>query len=599
MTTGIWESDDVWDVRRAVTTAAGAHRDLAAYNEAGVLEAADVHVARRVCAVAGDTDPRSALAVALAVRAVRHGSVCLSLDDVAELAPELPWPATEDWRTALSTSRVCAAGVLAVEHGLVYLDRYRAQEQQVADDLVARVSRPAPAVDDRLLAAALDRLYPDDRYAEQRAACAGAATRWTTVLTGGPGTGKTTTVARILAVLTEQLGPDARIALAAPTGKAAARLQEQVLAAGRDLPTTDAARLEGLRATTIHRLLGFRRDNHTRFRHDRSHRLPHDLVVVDETSMVSLTMMARLLEAVRPDARLVLVGDPDQLASVEAGAVLDDLVTGFRDTPDSPVVELGTVHRFGATIGELAAALRVGDADAAIAVLRAGHDAVGWVDSDDPADAERAIRESALPAARAVREDAVAGEAAAALQALDRHRLLTPHRDTVRWWNSRIEQWLREAEPEAADLLRDRMYAGRPLLVTRNDAGLGVHNGDTGVVVRGGGGRVRAVLAGASGPIELAPGRLADVETMHAMTIHKSQGSQAHEVTVLLPDADSRLLTRELLYTAVTRAQGGVRLIGSEESLRAALARRAQRASGLQRRLAGSLDSAETTRTRR
>jgi exodeoxyribonuclease V alpha subunit len=594
MTTGLWESDDPWDVRRVL----GAGGDLAAYNVAGVLEAADVHVAHRVCAIAGDSDPRSALAVALAVRAVRHGSVCLALDEAAGLAPELSWPDLAEWGDALTRSKVVASGALAVEHGLVYLDRYRAQEQQVADDLIARAARPAPAVDGERLQAALERLYPDPTYAEQRAACAGAATRWTTVLTGGPGTGKTTTVTRILAVLTEQLGPDARIALAAPTGKAAARLQEQVLTAASDLPPADAARLQGLRATTLHRLLGYRRDNQTRFRHDRANRLPHDLVIVDETSMVSLTMMARLLEAVRPDARLVLVGDPDQLASVEAGAVLDDLVAGFRGRADSPVVELATVHRFGATIGELAQAIRAGDAEAAIAVLRAGHDDVRWVETDDPAVVAEAVRTAALPPARAVRAEALAGRAIAALAALDEHRMLSAHRDTVRWWNSRVELWLREAEPGATDLF-DRMYAGRPLLVTRNDPGLGLHNGDTGVVVRGADGRPRVVVAGAGGSVELAPGRLADVETMHAMTIHKSQGSQAREVTVLLPDADSRLLTRELLYTAVTRARGVVRLIGGEDALRAALGRRAHRASGLQRRLVGSLDSPETTRTRR
>jgi exodeoxyribonuclease V alpha subunit len=594
MTTGLWESEDPWDVRRAL----GAGGDLAAYNAAGVLEAADVHVARRVCAIAGDVDPRCALAVALAVRAVRHGSVCLALDEVPELAPDLPWPDLDEWRDALARSKVVASGAVALEHGLVYLDRYRAQEQQVADDLVMRSARPAPAVDEARLAGAIERLYPDPTYAEQRVACVGAATRWTTVLTGGPGTGKTTTVTRVLAVLTEQLGPEARIALAAPTGKAAARLQEQVLSAATDLPADDAARLQGLRATTLHRLLGFRRDNQTRFRHDRSNRLPHDVVIVDETSMVSLTMMARLLEAVRPDARLVLVGDPDQLASVEAGAVLDDLVEGFRGREDSPVVELGTIHRFGATIGELAQAIRAGDADAAIAVLRRGHDDVRWAETDDPARVAEAVRAAALPAALAVRTAALAGDAAAALAALDQHRMLSAHRDTVRWWNSRVELWLREAEPGATDLF-SRMYAGRPLLVTRNDPGLGLYNGDTGVVVRGVDGRPRAVVAGAGGPIELAPGRLADVETMHAMTIHKSQGSQARQVTVLLPDADSRLLTRELLYTAITRATGRVALIGSEESLRSALGRRAHRASGLQRRLAGSLDSAETTRTRR
>jgi exodeoxyribonuclease V alpha subunit len=561
MTIGIWESDDPLDTRRALT-ASGL---LAIFNEAGVLEAADVHVARRACAIAGEADPQAALALALTVRAVRHGSICLALDEVAEIAPDLPWPDAAPWLAALEASPLVTQGVLAVAHGLVYLERYRRQEQQVADDLAARAAHAAPAVDQAALEATLARLYPDDRYAEQRDACAGAATRWTTVLTGGPGTGKTTTVKHLIEVLMEQVGPGARIALSAPTGKAAARLQEQV----------------GLPAVTLHRLLGFRRDNQTRFRHDRSNRLPHDIVVVDETSMVSLTMMARLLEAVRPDTRLVLVGDPDQLASVEAGAVLDDLVAGYRGRADSPVVELQTVHRYGSHIGAFAAALRAGDADAAVDVLRAGHDEVRWLPEGDDA-----ICAAALPAALAVHEAAVAGDVAGALAALDRHRLLCAHRDSVSWWNRRIEQWLSES---TGDPLRDRMYAGRPLLVTRNDPTLGVHNGDTGVVVRTGEGRIRVVLAGANGPIELAPNRLSDVDTMHALTIHKSQGSQAQEVTVLLPDEDSRLLTRELLYTAVTRASGVVRIVGTEDALRAAISRRAHRASGLMRRLSGSL----------
>jgi exodeoxyribonuclease V alpha subunit len=563
MTTGIWESDDPVDTRRALT-AAGL---LATFNDAGVLEAADVHVARHACAIAGEPDPQAALALALTVRAVRHGSICLALDEVAGplgIAPDLPWPDAGPWLGSLATSPLVTGGVLAVDHGLLYLERYRRQEQQVADDLAARAAYLAPVVDQAALAATLARLYPDTTYAEQRDACAGAATRWTTVLTGGPGTGKTTTVKHLLEVLAEQVGPGARIALSAPTGKAAARLQEQV----------------GMPAVTLHRLLGFRRDNQTRFRHDRSNRLPHDIVVVDETSMVSLTMMARLLEAVRPDARLVLVGDPDQLASVEAGAVLGDLVMGYRGRDDSPVAELETVRRFGSHIGELAAALRAGDADAAVAVLRAGHDEVRWLPQSDDA-----IRDAALPAALAVHERALAGDSAGALAALDRHRLLCAHRDTVSYWNRRIERWLSEA---TGDPLRERMYAGRPLLVTRNDPTLGVHNGDTGVVVRAGG-RARVVLAGPAGPIDLAPNRLSDVETMHALTIHKSQGSQAEEVTVVLPDEDSRLLTRELLYTAVTRASGVVRIVGSEDALRAAITRRAHRASGLTRRLSGSL----------
>ena len=210
----------------------------------------------------------------------------------------------------------------------------------------------------------IDRLFPKG-FEEQRAAAEVALSQGLTVLTGGPGTGKTTTVARLLALLTG--GTHLRIALAAPTGKAAARLQEAVQLEVAKLEPADRQALAELHATTLHRLLGSRPDTSARFRHNRGNRLPHDVIVVDETSMVSLTMMARLLEAVRPDARLILVGDPDQLASVEAGAVLADLVDGLDS---SKIAELRTSHRFGESIGALASAIRDGDADTAVDVLR-------------------------------------------------------------------------------------------------------------------------------------------------------------------------------------------------------------------------------------
>ena len=289
--------------------------------------------------------------------------------------------------------------------------------------------------------------------------------------------------------------------------------------------------------------------------------------------MVSLTMMARVLEAVRPEARLVLVGDPDQLSSVDAGAVLTDLVRGYHHRADNPVAALTTTFRYGEEIRALAEALRVGDADAAIAVLGAGHDSVEWVTETDPA---LAIRATVLPHALALRDAAVAGDAGRALGVLDRHRLLCAHRDGpygVRHWNHRVEQWL---TAETGDGLYDSAYLGRPLLVTSNDYVLGVYNGDAGVVVAGPDGP-RAAIATGGPPLDLAPSRLGQVETMHAMTIHKSQGSQADEVTVLLPDEESRLLTRELFYTAVTRAKLKVRVIGPESAVRAAIGRQAQR----------------------
>ena len=568
--------------RRLALSATGL---LAELNRAGVLTAADVHVAVRVGRLAGESDERVLLATALAVRAVRHGSVCADLEAVTEVAPELPWPASKDWVAAVAASPLLDAGVLRSEFGLLYLDRYWHQEVQLCADLEARMAQPAPGVDGEVLGAGMVRVFPGETYGEQRQASRLASSAWTTVLTGGPGTGKTTTVAGLLALLAEQAAvvgaPSLRIALTAPTGKAAARLQEAVAREVARLPESDRSRLGALQAVTLHRLLGTRRDNGTRFRHHRSNRLPHDVVVVDESSMVSLTMMTRLVEAVRPETRLVLVGDPDQLASVEAGAVLADLVSGLALREPSPVVRLETTHRFGEEIGALAEALRLGSSDTVLDVLRSGAAAVDFVETDDPA---ALLRSRVVEAAVEVRRYAEAGDAASAVAALDAHRLLCAHRDGpfgVQHWNRQVEHWLSEA---TGDPLYEPMYVGRPLLVTANDYGLGVYNGDAGVVVSTDRGN-RAVIAGAQGLADFAPSRMSEVETMFATTIHKSQGSQAAEVTVLLPPPESRLLTRELFYTAVTRAQQKVRVVGTEESVRAAVERRAQRASGLRQRL--------------
>jgi len=593
--TELFEAVDRHD-RRLVRSAAGL---LATFNRAGVLEAADVHVAARLGELVGESDDTVLLAVALAVRAVRRGSVCVDLAEVVaqEADPgsvdaELPWPSLAGWLDRIGASPLRAASVVEVEGGLLYLDRYWREEGQVRDDLVARAAQPPPVVDAEVLDAGALRIFPEG-YSEQRAAAEAAAHRWTTVLTGGPGTGKTTAVAGLLSLLAEQAPAERppRVALTAPTGKAAARLQEAVAEAARAMPARDRDRLGELSASTLHRLLGWRPQHRTRFRHHRDNRLPHDIVVVDETSMVSLTMMARLVEAVRPDARLVLVGDPDQLASVEAGAVLADLVAGLGSRDPDSVVALRTSHRFGAGIGELATAVRDGDDETAWTLLREGGDEVELVDAEDPAAAEL-VRGVALGAALEVRAAAESGDAVAAAAALDRHRLLCAHRDGpfgAAHWNRQVERWLGETlgVPVGAAWGRE-WYVGRPLLVTANDYGLGLFNGDTGVVIHDDDAPhgLSAAISAVGAPLRFATSRLADVETLHAMTVHKSQGSQAAEVTVLLPAGDSRLLSRELFYTAITRAQHKVRVVGTEATIRAAVTRRAQRASGLRQRLA-------------
>ena len=340
-----------------------------------------------------------------------------------------------------------------------------------------------------------------------------------------------------------------------------------------------------LEASTLHRLLGWRPGSHSRFRHDRGNRLPHDVVIVDETSMVSLSLMARLVEAVRPDARLVLVGDPGQLTSIEAGAVLGDIVGGVGERRSSM---LERVHRFGGAIAAVADAIR--------ARRRRRHRdrrrsaASTWIDATagEPCRANGAV--ARLPRGRA---DAGRARATArrALDALGAFRVLCAHRrgpHGVTAWTARIEGWLAQAGL-AAD---GDWYAGRPLLVTENDYGLRLYNGDTGVVVAAADGRLAAAFERGGELVEFSPTRLGAVETVYAMTVHKSQGSQFGTAAVLLPDAGSPILTRELLYTAVTRARERLILVGTEEAVRAAVARpvaraRASRGASLARHLRG------------
>lgn len=580
--------------RSVALSATGTLRD---FNDAGVLDASDVHVAFRMTLMLGERDESVALACALSVRAVRLGSVCLDLaavrEEVGESGADLAWPDVDGWLVAIAASPMLAAPqVLRLDGSRLYLDRYWREEQQVGRDLRRRAGWSGPAVpDEGALRVTLDRLFPGPAYDEQRMTAETVVRQRVTVLTGGSGTGKTTTVAGVLALLAEQAelagAPRLRIALSAPTGKAAARLEEAVRGEMADrLSEQDIERLGDFQARTLHMLLGVRPDSSTRFKHDRDNRLAHDVVVVDETSMVSLTMMARLLDAVRSEARLVLVGDPNQLASIEAGAVLADLVEGLVAGGHAEVAALRTSHRFGTDIGRLALAVREERADDTLALLRGGTDRVRFVEDDDPRETLRSVL---LPAALAIRAAAQAGDADAALTALARHRLLCAHRDGpwgVAYWNRTVERWITE---ETEDPLWENWYVGRPVLVTANDYGLGIYNGDIGVTVRRPDGTLRICIDGPRGQLNFAPGRLGNVDTLHAMTVHKAQGSQAAEITMLMPGEESRLLTRELFYTAITRAQDRVRVVGTEAAVRIALTRRASRATGLRQRLVNTI----------
>ena len=661
---------------------------LRRFNQAGVLAPADIHVATRLARLAGEADEQVLLAAALAVRGPRVGHVSVDLrrlresvvvgEDEVDLE-ELPWPSPDGWIDRIARSPLVGTDAAPEWPGHpfrlvgcdLYLDRYWNDEVALAGDLAERAAaddrawpseRPLSGAD----RAELDRLFPGPASADQRGAAEVALRRRLTVLAGGPGTGKTTTVARLLALLAgRRPHPAGRLplmALAAPTGKAAARMEAAVRgeAARLEVPAEIRDALLRLEGTTLHRLLGTRPDRSGRFRHHRHHLLPHDIVVVDEASMVSLSMMTRLVEAVRSDAHLILVGDPEQLVSVEAGAVLADIVGATGDSPgrpsgdspgrhsgDSPgrpsasadptpgprpqagkggrgplseaVFVLRTNHRFSGSLARLADAVRRGDAAATLDLLGSGDPAVEWVDTE-PADlvGRPAAR---LPAtgslaqvatgivdwAEAIRVASEAGDASGALAALRHHRVLCAHRrgpSGAATWNSLVEAWLAGADgnrPPSA------WYAGRPVLVTANDYRLRLFNGDTGVVVAGPGGvgaggtlpgpeapgghRVVFETGGAEGTGGAVPGRsvspflLDAVETVFAMTVHKSQGSEFDRVTLVLPPASSRLLTRQLLYTALTRARRSAVLIGTAVAVAEAVERPIARASGLGRML--------------
>lgn len=584
-------TDDPFAWQRAVAVTDGL---LAEFNAADVLATSDVHAALRFGALVGESSEEVLLAVALAVRAPRFGHVFADLSSVVStitVEPEsgvdvaaLPWPSADAWIAAVAASPLVAeGGPLRLVGSALYLERYWVQEGELAADLRAR-HVPVSSVDEAMLAEGLGRLFTDPAQARAGEV---AVRRQLSVVAGGPGTGKTTTVARIAALLVEQGA--SLIALAAPTGKAAARLEEAVHAEAASLDASAEARgaVGGLRAQTLHRLLGWRPDSRSRFRHGRGNRLPHDVVIVDETSMVSLSMMASLVAAVRPGSRLVLVGDPGQLTSVEAGAVLGDIVAS--PALADGVVVLERVHRFAGGIAELATAIAAGDDDTVIDLLLAGLDDVVWVDVDAAsagADELEEVRAIAVESAADVVGCAQAGDAAGALSALESFRLLCAHRrgpHGATTWMWELERWLAEGVPGFDP--GAEWYVGRPLLVTENDYGLKLYNGDTGVVIAVGDDRVEAAFERGGEPVRFSPTRLGAVDTVYAMTIHKSQGSQFGTVAVVLPDAASAMLTRELLYTAVTRARERVVLVGDEEAVRAAVTRSAGRASGLAGRL--------------
>jgi len=585
-----------------------ANDTLAIFNDAGVLGPLDVHAAMTIGRLYGESDQRVILAAALAVRGTRFGHVCIRLDALREAVvvdgrePEivdaLPWPDPVTWEAVVAASDMVGDGSgdepLVLVEDRLYLERYFRYEEQVADLIRSRVAEPRVELAAGMRSA-IAAVLGDDGDDRQRLAVETVLTGRFTVIAGGPGTGKTYTVAALLATLAAgSEGEPPRVALAAPTGKAAARLTEAV--AEYAAPVGDPAVrewLQELEATTIHRLLGWTWDR-GRFVHHAANPLSYDWVIVDELSMVSLPLAAKLMDAVRPEAAVVLVGDSFQLTSIEAGTVLSDIVGPAADDDTKSkaaiadrIVVLDRVHRFeeAGAIAELAAAVRTGDADAALAVLTGGDGAVAWIEDRSSA-GFTALRERVVEERAELVRVAGTGRDAEALQRLNELAVLCAHRQGP----ASVARWQRDVETALDDRFtglryHGEWYPGRPVMITSNDYTLGLFNGDIGVVVDTDDGL--RVVFDRGGIRSFSPSHLGERATVHALTIHKSQGSQFDEVVVVLPRETSRLLTRELLYTAVTRASGRVTVVGDEAVVRQAVERSVQRASGLGVRLWG------------
>lgn len=568
---------------------------LRIFAEATMIAPVDFHLARRMASLSKETDESVELAFALATRELRLGSVCLDLRTASSLSPEsgledglvesaqvdLPWPQVEAWLESVTRSPAVALPgsgnrPFRLDGSLLYLDRFWGEERLVEERLRHRAGLPPFSTDPTALTRAQLAFPAMEQDDDQDAAVLASLTHRTTVITGGPGTGKTTIVARILACLADETRPPL-VALAAPTGKAATRLMGAV----NEALSVRGLRLHGL---TLHKLLGVvpGRPHRT---HDRNNLLPHDVVIVDETSMVSLTMMSWLLEAISDRTRLILIGDPQQLASVEAGAVLADIAASEDLLPhaeSSAVVQLKRNRRSNPEIGILAGAIQSGDADAVLALVSGGTAVtMQHYDGTQPITDYDVLTGDLHSTAEAVRAAALIGDGDAANVALARHRILCAHREGpfgVGRWSREGRLWLAE---QFDGYGRDAgAWLGQPLLITRNSDMAA--NGDTAVVVEVDGTLMASVDRG-QGSVLVDPVLLDDAADLHAMTIHKSQGSQFDVVSVVLPPLGSPLLTRELLYTAVTRARGNVRIYGSREALAAAVATPARRASGLGR----------------
>jgi exodeoxyribonuclease V alpha subunit len=610
----------------------------------GLLNEIDVHFAKFITDFSADKDPDIFLAAALVSHATGAGDICFNLETAAghlltgtkDFKKPVECPDLDVWLEKLSTSPAVGqpgenCPLILDDKNRLYLHRYWDYENSLSKSIKKRVCSPVTGLDFKLLKRTLDRLFPGSESQEiswQKIAAAVASLKHFSVITGGPGTGKTFTVTRVLALLLEQAaGQKIQIYLAAPTGKAAARLKEAVEEAKNQMNCDDSVKAAiPSEVFTIHRMLRPITGS-PYFRHNRENPLMADVVVVDEASMVDLALMAKLLEAVPENARLILIGDKDQLASVEAGSVLGDIcdrnvmhgfsapfmirikeltgediehrehgvqTTGAQSGLQDAIVVLQKSYRFavGSGIGDLSRAVNRADTEAAFQLLADESDkSITW----QALKADEGLFENlSRQIVSGYQSYLKAADPASALKRLQRFKILCALNIGplgVQAINRLAEQVLRRQNLiQTYPTTENPWYAGRPVLITRNHYPLGLFNGDIGVTLPNAEAddHLAVFFAGDSGEVRrFQPYQLPEHTTVYAMTVHKSQGSEFDEVLFILPDSDFPILTRELIYTALTRARKKITIWGNRSIIRKAITRQIERTSGLRDALWG------------
>lgn len=601
----------------------------------------DLHFGNFIASFAKKNNDDIFLAAALVSRYLRDGHICLDLKTIAgnilfkseDGKDIIECPKLDSWLTSL-TDTLCVGApgdfkpLILDNQARLYLQRYWQYQKDVAEYILSKVSCPDELNLEKVeLQKKLNLYFRDDCEKDinwQKVAAVAALIKKFLIISGSPGTGKTTTITKIMAFVLDVENRNIRIALAAPTGKAAARLQESVKKTKEKLNCAEAIKeMIPDEAKTIHRLLGSMA-NSSYFQFNEKNTLPYDLVVIDEASMIDLPLLAKLMAALPPHASLILIGDKDQLASVDAGAVLGDICGNFSSNIFSPefarqiedlsgqkipsgnippsvqdsIIQLQQNYRFSniSGIGLLSQAIKEGKEQEVLELLYSGKYAdIHWTEIAESEKSFKELRQIIIEKYRDYLNAANSGSVSAdqIFDLFERFRILCALR-VGNWGTERINAYIEKILADAGLINpRSLYYEGRPIMVLHNDYNLRLFNGDVGIVLKdkNNDDQLRVFFRDEQGCMrKILPARLPGHETVWAMTVHKSQGSEFEEVILILSERDMSVITRELVYTGITRASGYVNILTSKEILSKAISRRIYRQSGLTDALQNQID---------